>query len=286
MGVLNRFIKYRIEPDWVFSTSGVLWRLMMSQDKYLIGEDRNLDLKIVTFFCLDQKTGKVLWKGKELEEKWWIGLESIQNNVLFLHGYAAPDMPNHKKIIALDIQTGKLLWRNDDIGYLCFSGDSIFVSKDLLDKRIYYEVNPNDGHIIRETSPTEINRISGKASDGENDLRIFPEVIDPCYNHNEELGNIIKKVIIDKKNIQMIEYIKMPAVFIITYYQSVGTIPNSPEFNQEIVIVNRNTVRVRYQNRMNSNVKAPHPETYFSIGDYVYYIKERKTLTAILIPAN
>src|SRR5258707_14789953 len=97
---------------WQYTTKGNLWRLFPSASGHIVLEDRNVERKEVSFACLDHQTGKVFWADVQFQERWWISIDSICSGVLFLHEYASPDMPDHKKIYAVDLSSGVLIWSN------------------------------------------------------------------------------------------------------------------------------------------------------------------------------
>src|SRR5713101_5946050 len=101
-----------IRVAWQYTTGGKLWRLYPSASGRIVVEDRDVERKKVSFTCLDQMTGRVLWTDLQFAEKWWITIDSIYHDVLFLHEYATPDMPEHKKIHAVDVESGRLSWSN------------------------------------------------------------------------------------------------------------------------------------------------------------------------------
>ena len=72
MNLFSLFASNKLKPHWLYSTDNILWRIMFSHNGIIIGEDRNTETKMVTFFCLDASNGKPLWKNKTFNEQWWI----------------------------------------------------------------------------------------------------------------------------------------------------------------------------------------------------------------------
>lgn len=117
MRVFRRSRDSKLQPVWHFDTKGVVWRLFPSAEGFLIGEERDLDRKISRFFSLDPLSGKLLWLRDSFGDPWWIGLLGLAEGVLLLHGFASPDMPLPRGIIAVDAVTGAALWQRDDLEY-------------------------------------------------------------------------------------------------------------------------------------------------------------------------
>src|SRR5450759_102613 len=110
MNISSLFQKKQLKPAWSYTTEGVLWRLLFSETNFIVGEDRDTEKKEVSFFCLNASNGDVLWKDISFAEPWWIGIEGIVHGKVFLHGFKKPDMPEHGRIIAVDLGTGRELW--------------------------------------------------------------------------------------------------------------------------------------------------------------------------------
>ena len=52
-----------------------------------------------------------------MEESWWVGLEAVRGDSLFLHGHGAKDLPMHFGIYCLDA-SGWLQWSRLDRGMI------------------------------------------------------------------------------------------------------------------------------------------------------------------------
>ena len=85
--------KETIAPIWEFTARGIIWRLLLSENGFFVGEERNLESKTVSFFCLDQRSGSPLWNDRTFPEHWWISLEATHKNIVFIHEFVSPDMP-------------------------------------------------------------------------------------------------------------------------------------------------------------------------------------------------
>ncbi len=118
-----------LRPAWTYTTDFMLWRIIASGTGELLGEERDVAKKEVRFFCLNQQTGKVIWKTDGLHDRWWVGMEGVHKDVMLLHGFASPDLPGNKGVSAVDIATGNRLWKHDELMFLRATGTSVFASK-------------------------------------------------------------------------------------------------------------------------------------------------------------
>ncbi len=127
-----KWFKKNLKPSWTFQNGFNIWRLLPSTRTehstggVLVVELRDTQKKTTEFACLDLNTGTLLWKDNPLDDKWWITVNKINKDVLFLQQFARPDMPTPDKIFALDLLTGRLLWQNQEVSFINISGESLY----------------------------------------------------------------------------------------------------------------------------------------------------------------
>ncbi len=94
----------------IYAPGAHVWRVHPAVNGRLVGELRDTGNRRVAFFALAFPEGTVLWEGLAVDEQWWTGIERVEGDLLFIHGFVAPDMPMHRGITVVDITTGKQLW--------------------------------------------------------------------------------------------------------------------------------------------------------------------------------
>jgi len=279
MKVFSLFSSKKITPLWQHSSANVLWRVMFSHNGKIIIEDRNTDAKSASFSCLDSATGKSLWKDKVLGEQWWIGLDGITNDCLYLHGFKKPDMPENKNIIAVDVNSGEILWQNNDCTFLSIQSPFIYGYKDLFERRVYYRINESDGQTIEELQVLPEN-IDPNSQYEKIDF-VFPQVLPESEN---ELWNFVKHETTSTK----VEYALAGKYFIFNAY-----IPHPDPANglkNTLYVIDSSTKKKVYSDVLNEFTPYAVPDSFFvdennngsseSFGT-LYYVKERKTFVAL-----
>ncbi len=97
---------------WTFTPGGSIWRVHPAVNGRIVGESRDIAARRASFFAVDIRTGKPLWRGLTLEQQWWVGMEGVRGDTLYVHGYANPTLPLHRGLTAIDIPRGSVLWSN------------------------------------------------------------------------------------------------------------------------------------------------------------------------------
>lgn len=268
MNIASIFTFNKLKPIWSFSTGNTLWRVMFSENGLIFGEDRNIENKSVTFFCLDAKNGKQLWLNDHLEERWWIGLDAVVKNRLYLHGFRKPDMPEHKNIITVDAQTGNLLWQNPDCTFLAIRSPFVFGYKDLFERRVYYRIDENSGSILEELDslPEDIEpNLQYEKTDF-----TFPQQFTV---HDAQIGFVE----VEPEGFKHGEYIATEKYTILNVY----THEAQDALKNTLSIIDSTTKKKVYSDVLNESTPYPVPDSFFLDKNRLYYIKERKTFVAL-----
>jgi len=270
-----------LKPSWSYSVSHTLWRIVFSQNNLIIGEERNTDEKLTSFFCLDAKTGKFLWSNRTFNEKWWIGIEGVTNDCLYLHGFKKPDMPEHQGIIAVNIVTGTELWQNKQCTFLTVQEPFVYGFRDLFERRLYYKLNKQNGEIIEELESLPDDVEQNKQM--EKITFQFPVGLE---ERNGELWNAFQRVaLVHEENIKSVEFADAGKFLVFNIHLSLqddetGTMKNL------LYIIDKTAKKKVYFDVLNESTPYPAPDSFFLDGQTVYYIKERKTLVSLELSAG
>ena len=278
---ISRWKRPTIAPAWEFKTNGILWRLLPSVDGLFVGEDRDVDAKSVSLFCLDQRTGAVQWKDVQLKERWWISLEIVHENVVLACEFATPDMPDFKTIHALDLSTGKPLWQNDEARLLFAHGDCVYACKETYETRIFFEIDLNSGTMLRELDAQYIEVLRETIAANHAESMEFPVTLDLSSIEDSRLRQEIGKVTNRARVIGPAECIDKGDVLVLAYYNDISTNPLQQVLRQELFLVDKGKARSMYRDVISSNSIKAVPDAFFSRENFIYYIKDKRILRAI-----
>ena len=281
-----------LSPAWEYRVRGVIWRLLPTERGQFVGEERDIEGKAVSFFCVRQDTGALQWGNLRLREPWWIGIEAVHNDLVLLHQYAVPDFPDHKKIHALDLSTGRLLWSNEDFKYLFAYGDNIYCSGELPDGPLYVELDSMSGRQNRELDAQEVNALRRTIQYRE--PVDFPVPFLNSEGDHVDVGGTIEKLVAGERRIQFIEFLQRNEFLAVAYYAAIGNdsdkLPGEPLaeplMNQHFIIAEGRTGRVLFKEVLNSRASAAVPDSFFSLGDMLYSIAGKNVLKAFNLASS
>jgi hypothetical protein len=287
MGIFSRFREDALEPSWTYKSSGVIWRVLFAEATHIVGENRDRSKKSTSFFCVDRETGRIVWDDLQLDEKWWVGIEAVRRGVVLLHEYERPDMPTHKKIIALELQTGRMLWRNEELMYSFAAGGKVYGSRDIFSRRIFFELDCVSGQVCREIGDdfAQVSEIRKNGEDEDTSAEfLFPARLSDQPQAHPSISAILKKHCSLSENRGNIEVITLDRVLLFNYHRPVEDGTDSLLLNH-FKIVDLVNQRVLFSEILDRSVAAPISDSFFVTDNTAYFIKDKNTLTSIKLPA-
>jgi hypothetical protein len=289
MNLFSVLYRKKINLKWEYRAISQIWRILIAENGFIIGEERNIQAKEVSFFCIHSGSGTTIWKEKKLSELWWIELGIVHRNVILLHEFASPDLPEHKKIIALDLLTGELRWENSDCQLLFPCEDSLFAAKNTPERRIFYELDSETGCVLREVDQSSLTVLQEDVVSKLTSTYSLPKKIDVNSEQEDALASILKQL--KKKggsSIEYAEYWSNDNFAVICYYsQSLSSRTEKKILEQRLEVFDLHSQKSLYTDELLPNAVAIVPDGFFYMNGMIVYIRTRNTLRAVQIaPLN
>jgi len=284
MSIASFFGSGNRKPEWSYAAHGSIWRIEISESGKILGESRDQEQKVVSFFCLEAETGVLRWQDRKLEERWWIGIESLQGETLLLHQFAQPDLPEHKSIIALDIRTGKERWRNDELTYWFGLRGKVYAYRSTFDKRIGYMLDLDTG-VTEQTFSENLDELRAlrtvsfqEASPGGSR---FPEVLVQTLE-DASITGLVEKETSGKRVAGDVEYIRERHSLLFSYHElGRGSSSEVPLYDSHFVIFDLRRRKRVYSEVLARGLRIPVPNSFFVRHPFAYFVKNQNILTAI-----
>jgi hypothetical protein len=266
---------------WQFSVRGTIWRIATDGLSHIVGEERDAQKKRTSFFCLECESGKVCWSGRRLGDDWWIGIEACVDGVLYLHGFATPELPVHRGITAVDVRSGALLWTDDDIMFLAASGNTLHAVRRGIAGSQIEEMDSRSGEVRQtfEASDRLVHSIRN-AEAGSSGQLTFPGP--PPEGDAGEDG--IMRRLRERPGAEMMGYIDHPVTPVITSSIDRGTEPRTSAVRDWVLeILDRRTGAVLFTETLSQGTHWPAQETVFVLQNRLFYVKDSTSLVAVLL---
>jgi hypothetical protein len=264
----------KITKKILFTNNFQIWRILISDSDLLIIESRDIDNKQVYFSCVDVLSNKIIFKDLQLEEKYWIGIETVYKDIIYFHKFAKPDMPGHKTIIAFDISSKNILWQTDDYNFLFALENKIYAFRQMFEGREFFTLDYLTGKLLEElgTDAARINRIKESLNEDEK----YKNYLFPNIFRNETIQDkIIPKTILrikrDSEVEGNIEYIIYNNLILFNFYKrnQQGSLENV------FYAVNIDKDKILMNEKINSNANAYVPDSFFIKDNLLFLLKEK-----------
>jgi hypothetical protein len=269
-------VSSRVRPSWEFQVSSIIWRILPAGTEYVIGEIRDGGKKTVSFFAVGLDDGRPRWEGNPAPEKWWTGIESVHGNILVLHEYPVPSMPDHRKIFAVDLPTGELLWTNEELAFSFALGDTFYASKDYFDRRAFYGLDAATGRVGEEVPAERIQELMTRRPagwEGHIGIPLPDDTVSAAAT-----GRLGRTATLFPG-----ESLRYGGVEVACCYETVGSPDTAPPLREHLFVVDAGSGEFLFHDVVCDQLSGPVPGTFFRMGDSILYVKNRSTLRSLAI---
>ena len=279
--LLSFFSNRKLRSSWSYSPQGHLWRLLFGTGR-VVGEVRDHERKQVSFFCLREDSGTPLWEHRTMKEPWWTGIEAVHRDSLILHGFEKPDLPEHRRIFVLDLETGRDRWMNDDLTFWFAYQDRVYAHRTLFEKRVGYVLSLDSGEIL-ETHDNGIEELFGVRQlarrEEQADGFLFPNVFEDSRGVSKAESRMLKQLK-HKTVVGNVEVLQKEPFFLYSYHVGV----TEQGLDQHLVVLDEQKGGELFSEVLARNVPAPVPDSFFVKDSVAYFVKDQNMLVALPLP--
>ncbi len=254
-----------------------IWRILPTTNKKLVIEEREISTKEVFFSCLDIESNKILFKDFQLDEKNWCGIESIYKDIIYFHAYGKPDMPNHKSIIAFEIKSQKVLWRNDSYVFSFIYEDKVYCYQQRFESRVFYSLDYLSGIVISEAENDSemITQLKDKVDEEFwKQKYLFPEY----FNRGDSVLGQHQKYLMDILNLKVIKgeisFIKTNNLLLFNYHE----VSKSNTLNNIFIGYELEKNKIILEETLDKNLVNLMPESFFVKDNFLFLIVDKTKL--------
>ena len=292
MRLFGLFGAPKVRPAWSYTVKGAIWHVYPTDLGVLVGEERRIEEKKTTFFCLDRENGQELWQNASPGDGWWIGIEAIHKDTVLFHGFATPNLPQHRGIIAVDMLTGKKLWEDQQLDFVGTGEDGVVASRETLPPQTgqaFVELDRRSGGQRRTLDVVDLlklkqDRLQQTEAEGEVRLPVPLEylaaddpAIEAAIRGHCDVGTLAGPVeVVEQKGFVIFDYHEISRQ---------GTAEH-PLMSNVVKVVERAAGTLVYSDTVSAGVPAVVPELFFVQQDMLYYIKEHRTLMAVHLASS
>lgn len=265
-----------IEKLYSFSEGHQIWRIQISSTDKLLIETRDLEQKEVRFSSLNLNTGEEYFKGMQPDEKFWIGIEAVCRDSMFLHYFQRPDMPLHQGISVRSLVTGQMLWENRECRLLFLSPKGAFSQSG--DRLLL--LNSCDGSLIKDYGTLSEEELNSLRNESQNNQDYSD------YAYPVDLGSLKDQRIKNWLNNKLINFDiegEVQVLLVGGYLLSAFHAMENEGLAVYFIAFNLENDSEILRERLNKRVNAVASDLFFMKGSVLLLMKEKTELIAFRV---
>jgi len=272
----------KIKKNFKFDNKRQIWRILPTDTGKLVIEERDTEKQQVYFHCLELSNGKTLLKDFQLEEKFWVGIETIKNDIIYFHRYTKPDLPQHIGLIAFDFKSKKVLWETNNYTFQLISDNKIFCYQQKFEGRDYFSIDALTGNLIEELGekPDDLQKLKDASSGSEFINYKFPEyILNNSANEkiNEILNGLKNKFLFSGRT----GFILYEDLLLLNFH----TVAENNLLNNFFFAVDLSTGKYILEEKLDAGSTHYKPESFFIKDNYLFLLfgKSRVSVYSIFL---
>jgi len=272
----------KIKKEYNYTNKRQIWRLLPTPSDKMVIEERDTESKEVFYNCLEISSGVSIFKNLQLEEKYWVGIEIIYNDLILFHKYPERDMPGHRGIIAFDINSQKILWQNYNYIFLFIWDEKIYCYQITFEGRKFYTVDIFSGELIEDLGEdsNSINILREKSFDAVSyEDYLFPEAFNTSSAKNSELIDFMQNFRKNHVIVGEIEFVKLDGYILLNCHEPLkdGNLKNT------FRAIEISSKKIIFEEKLNFQTKAFVPDSFFIKDNFLFLLIEKTKLTVCSI---
>jgi len=267
----------RIKKKYSHNNKRQIFRLIPTDTGKIIIEERDTEKKLAYFNCLHIDNGKKIFKHLQLDEKFWLGIEAIYNDVIFFHKFVKPDLPQHNGIIAYDINNKRTIWEDKNRTFLFVKDENIYAFKQRFEDREFVTLDYLTGKVIDELG-SDSDAINLLREDAINSEDFSSYRLPGLYNTNsfsaQKENEILSKLREEHVITGGIEYVLIDDLLLFNFHEV------NPDNTLKNIFkaVDLSSGKYILEVTLNSRTNAFAPDSFFVKDDLLFLLIERTKL--------
>ena len=264
----------KLKKKYVHNNKRQVFRLIPTTTGKLIIEEREPDKKQAYFNCFNIDSGKRIFKNLQLDEKFWVGIEAVYNDIIFFHRFTKPDMPQHNGIIAFDINDQKVMWQDDYKTFLFIEDEKVYAFRQMFEERNHFALDYKTGNIIKElgSDSVSINNLREETIASEDfSGYLFPQKFSSTFIFNETADQFLKSLREILLISGSIEYVLIDNLLFFNFHE----INADNSLKNIFKAVDLSKGKYILEVTLNSHTNAFAPDSFFVKNDLLFLLIER-----------
>ncbi len=207
-------------------------------------------------------------------------MEGVAGEVLFLHGFATPSLPIHKGLVAVDVASGKQLWKAAEFTFVRSSRDGVFAASGEAAGTTLHRLDARSGRVLES-----FHRDQEQPRLSEPEAAVDAGVSAPLPLESLSAVSSAARLALREAGEQggwPPEGICDNGYLVLAVRGAGGDRPAAKgPSGQELLVINQANGKTNYRDRLHAGVEGSARPTFFVRNHLLLYVKDHKFLTAV-----
>jgi hypothetical protein len=261
----------KLKKKYRFDNKRQIWRIIPTNSGKLVIEEREPEQKQVYFHCIELTSGKKILQDFQLDDKFWVGIESVKDDYIYFHKFTKPDMPKHKGIFAFDIKTKKIFWENSNLTFQFMFRDKMYAYVEEFGGKKFFALNLQNGTVEDELgdNPQLINELRDQSIADNNPAGyLFPEVFEPDSLIENNTFDLISSLKNDFMISGKIEYLLKNGLLMMSFH----TVNEKGKLNNIFKAVDLSGRKYILEEVLNKDTSLFYTDSFFVKDDFLFLL--------------
>lgn len=261
----------KLKKKYRFDNKRQIWRIIPTNSGKLVIEERESEKKQVYFHCIELTSGKKILQDFQLDDKFWVGIESVKDDYIYFHKFAKPDMPKHKGIFAFDIKTKKIFWENSNLTFQFMFRDKMYAYVEEFGGKKFFALNLQNGTVEDELgdNPLLINELRDQSiADNIPAGYLFPEVFSSDSLIENNTFDLISSLKTDFMISGKIEYLLKNGLLMMSFH----TVNEKGKLNNIFKAVDLSGRKYILEEVLNKDTSLFYTDSFFVKDDFLFLL--------------
>lgn len=255
--------------QFAFAFSGHLWNIALDDPNgWLVAEVRDATTRRVHFAAIDLQQNRLLWKDFSPDPSWWWGLAGLSRGVLLLHQYAGSQRPETTGLVAVEVSTGRVLWRQADWAFLRTDGTTLILHRTAADQLPVYQITDLfSGQVKAVSSVPPVQQVPPPEPDVQ-----YPRHYSEESPYFQPIARFLGQQL-DIQPLKAFDYAEYQGLIVVSYYLCEA---HSPLSNRILVLDKQ--ARIRLHEPVATQLSGIGMDTFLMRQGSLIFVREKKEL--------
>jgi hypothetical protein len=224
-------------------------------------EIRKEEPRLVTFSALDLADERLLWHDISFDEKWWVTLSDVAENILLFTVFTDTNNPDRKSVLAYDYERSTIQWWRNNFSLSAVTANTVTGTDTLVSRVVTIDLL--SGQDVKEQPVLPM-------------VRNFSVLKPLHYYQDAPHFETVQSFLRSKCGISavsLIEYLEYGSRIVMSFYVE------EPDLANFLIVLNDDG-EILFKEKIGEHLQGLGVDTFFIFSGYLIFVKNKSGLAS------